>query len=42
MCDKAVNTYPSPIEFVPECFMTQKMCEKAVNKCFFVFDYIPD
>ena len=30
MCDKVVNTYPS-IKCVPECFMTQRMCDKAVN-----------
>ena len=35
MRDKAVNNYPSTIEFVPECLMTQEMCDKAVNKCFF-------
>ena len=34
MCDKPVNTYSSAIKFVPECFMTQEMCEKAVNVCF--------
>ena len=39
---QAVNTYPSTIKFVPECFMTQEMCNKAVNGCFFVFDSIPD
>ena len=32
MCDKAVNTYPSTIKFVTECFMTQEMCDKAVNR----------
>ena len=37
MCGKAVNTYPSTIKFVPEYFMTQKICNKAVNTCFFVF-----
>ena len=42
MCDKAVNNYPSTIEFVPECYKTQKMCDEAVNKCLFVFNCIPD
>ena len=37
MCDKIVNTHSSTIEFVPECFKTQKMCDKAFNKCFLVF-----
>ena len=42
MPDKAVNTYPSTIKFVPECFMTQKMCDKAVKRCFLVFHSILD
>ena len=42
MCDKAANTYLSTIKFVPGCFMTQEMCDKAVNICFFVFDSIPN
>ena len=40
MYDKPVNTYPSTIKFVPECLMTQEMCDKAVNSCFFIFDSI--
>ena len=35
MCDTAVNTYPSATKFVPKCFMTKEMCDKAVNRCFF-------
>ena len=42
MRDKTVSTYPSTIKFVPECFKTQEMCNKAVNRCFFVFNSIPD
>ena len=34
MRDKAVDTYPSAIKFVPEFFMTEEMCDKAVNKYF--------
>ena len=34
MLDKAVNTYPSTIEFVPECYKTQEMSNKAVKRCF--------
>ena len=41
MCDKVVYTYPCTIKFVPKCYKTQEMCDKAV-KSFFVFDYIPD
>ena len=28
---KAVGNYPHAIEFVPEFFMIQKMCDKPVN-----------
>ena len=42
MYDKAVNTYPFIKGFAPECFMTQTMCNKAVERCFFVSDSIPD
>ena len=41
MCDKSINTHLS-IQFVPECYKTQEMCDKAVNRCFFVFIYILD
>ena len=41
MCDKAVDTHSSTIKFVPECLMTQEMCDEVVN-FFFVFDSIPD
>ena len=37
-----LRTYRSTIKFVPECIMTQEMCNKAVNRCFFVFGSIPD
>ena len=39
---KLSNTHPSTIKFVPECFMTEEMCDKAVNRRLFVFDSIPD
>ena len=42
MCEKAPDTHPSTIKFVPECFMTKEICDEAVNRCFFVFDSIPD
>ena len=31
MCNKAVDNYPHALEFVSECYKTQKMCDKAVN-----------
>ena len=39
---KLSKTYSSTIKFVPECFMTQEICDIAVNRCVFVFDSIPD
>ena len=42
MCDKAVDTYPSTIKFVPECCKTQEMCNRAAYRCFFVFHSIHD
>ena len=42
MCDKAINTYHSTIQFVPDCYKTQEMCDQTVNKCFLAFAYIPD
>ena len=34
MCYKDVNADHSIIQFVPECYKTQEMCNKAVNTCF--------
>ena len=31
MCDKTVNNYSYTLKFVPECYMTQKMCDNAVS-----------
>ena len=31
MCDKAVDNYPHALEFVPECYETPKICDKAVT-----------
>ena len=44
MRDKVVNTYPSTVKFVTECFMIQmiEMCDEAVNSWFFLFDSISD
>ena len=40
VCDKAVSTHPSIIEYVPEQFKTQEICDKAADRCFFVFDSV--
>ena len=41
MYDKDVDAYPSTIKSVPERRRIQEMCNKTVNRCFFVFDSIP-
>ena len=40
MCNKAVDNYPHALEFVPECFTTQEMCDEVFNKSFLAFFYI--
>ena len=30
MYDKSVNTYPSTIKFVPECFISHEICDKKL------------
>ena len=40
--DKAVDSYPSTIKFVPKCYKTKEMCHRPVNRCIFVFDFTPD
>ena len=42
MCNKAVNTSSSVMQFAPECYVTQEVCVKAVDTCSFVFDSVPD
>ena len=31
MCNKAVENYPYALEYVSECYKTQKMCDKVVD-----------
>ena len=42
MCDKAVGTYSSAIQFVPEGGESQETCDKAIDTCPFVFASVPD
>ena len=42
MRDDAVNTSPSAMQFIPECYNTQEMCVKVVDACPFVFGFVPD
>ena len=41
ICNRAINTYPSAIELVPENYKTQEMCN-VVDACPFKFDSIPN
>ena len=41
MCDKAVDTQPTTIKYVSECYKTQEVCNKQFIDVF-VFDYISD
>ena len=41
ICDKAVSTYPSTVQFVPNCYKTQEMCDEAFKKYFIEFIDIP-
>ena len=40
MCNKAVDTYPSTIKFIPGCVMNQIMYDKEINRFFCVFHSI--
>ena len=40
--NRAINTYPSAIELVPENYKTQEMCNNVVDACPFKFDSIPN
>ena len=31
MCGEAVENYAHALEFVPNCYKTQKICDKAAN-----------
>ena len=32
MCNKAVENYPYGLDFVPECYKAEKMCDKAEKR----------
>ena len=31
MCNKAVDNYSHALEFIPECYKTQKTCDEVEN-----------
>ena len=39
MCNKAVGTYPSAMQFVPKCYKTRETSDKAIYTCAFVYDF---
>ena len=41
MCNKAINTSPSTIQFVRECCKTYPKCVKAVDTCPLAFESVP-
>ena len=34
MCDKAVDTHPPTIKYVPECYKSREICNKEVHRNF--------
>ena len=42
MCDKGIYNNPHALKFVPDCYKTQEMCNKAVKRCFLAFIYIDE
>ena len=43
MCNKAIDNYPHALEFVPECYQTQKKtCDSAVNTYPFTIKFVPE
>ena len=41
MCNKTINTDPSTIKFVYECYNTPEICDEAVDTCFLHLILIP-
>ena len=40
MCGKVVDNYPHTLIFVPDCYITQKLCDKAVNTYHFTIQIV--
>ena len=37
-----MENYPHALKFVPECFMTQKMCDKTVDTYLSIIKFVPE
>ena len=42
MYDKTVDTHPSTIQSVPECYKTHSTYYEGVHRCLFIFVSFPD
>ena len=42
MGNKVVDNNAHALEFVSDCYKTQKMCNKTVDTCPFLSDSLPD
>ena len=42
MCNEGINSSPSAISFVPECYKTQEMYIKSVDTCSFAFGSVSE
>ena len=42
MCNKAVENYPHTLEYVSECYKTQKMFDKAVDTYPSTIKFVPE
>ena len=42
MCNRAVQSKPEVLEYVPDQFKTQEMCNRAVQSEHEVLGYVPD
>ena len=42
MCNQVFDDHVHALEFTPECYKIQEMCDKAVNEFSFVFYSILD
>ena len=42
ICYQGLDNYADTLEYVPDCYKTQKMCYKTVDTCPFVFHSIHD
>ena len=41
MCNKAVDNYSHALEFIPECYKTQKTCDEVVNTKSSTTQFVP-